>query len=62
MSYEVLAITVPVVAIILMVIFGCAVRHFMIDVPSRSKLTKRDQFRSHSNLASTFPNPSSITT
>jgi hypothetical protein len=42
MSYEVLAITVPVVAIILMVIFGRAVRHFMIDVPSRSKLTKRD--------------------
>jgi len=36
MSYEVLAIAVPVVAVILMVIFGRAVRRFMIDVPSRS--------------------------
>ncbi len=41
MSYELLAIAVPVVAIILMVIFGRAVRHFMIDAPSRSGQAKR---------------------
>ena len=42
MSYELLAVAVPVAAIILMVIFGRAVRHFMIDVPSRSGQAKRD--------------------
>jgi hypothetical protein len=42
MSLEVLAIAIPVVAVILMVIFGRAVQRFMIDVPSRSGQAKRD--------------------
>ena len=33
MSLEVLAIAIPVVAVILMVIFGRAVQRFMIDAP-----------------------------
>jgi hypothetical protein len=35
MSSELLAIAIPVAAVILMVIFGRAVQHFLIDTPSR---------------------------